>query len=380
LLVVFLLSVFGNSGPLIACNVPVFRFALERWRPDPYRAVLFHRGALSDTDQALLEKLEVQATKPIANLAVELVDLENSGAALPPQLQASNAPQLPWLSVHYPEHLRIESPAWSGPLNPDSLAALNDSPIRRELVKRLIDGETAVWLFLESGDPDKDQTAIALVEQELNKLTQELKLPELTDSPDDALLSSSPLRIAFSLLRVSRDDGAERGLAEMLLHSESDLLERSDPLVFPVFGRGRALFPLVGPGINADNIRESASFLVGPCSCQVKELNPGFDLLLAADWDDLLNQEGVVLTALPKDEQKASTKEIELVPIPAGSGSKSIEPTPVNESTSQLATKTALTSAAPSPTPLPVPSLRWTGVLGLLVIVVTSLVLLLMRR
>lgn len=356
----------------MACNVPVFRFALERWRPDPYRATLFHRGALSDADKALLDKLDPQGTNPLANLAVELVDLQNLDAALPPQLQASNSPQLPWLSVHYPEHLRIESPAWSARLSPDSLAALYDSPIRRELVKRLVDGETAVWLFLESGDPDKDRPALEFLEQELNKLAQELKLPELTDSPDDALLSNSPLRIAFSVLQVSRHDTAERGFAEMLLHSESDLLERSDPLVFPVFGRGRALFPLVGPGINADNIRESASFLVGPCSCQVKELNPGFDLLLTADWDDLLNQEGVVLSALPNDQPRTSSGEIELVPIPSGSTSKPDVEQPV------MTTETK--SAAPSSAPRPVPSIRWTGVLGLLAIVVTSLVLLLMRR
>ena len=34
-------------------------------------------------------------------------------------------------------------------------------------------------------------------------------------------------------------------------------------------------------------------FLSGACSCQVKEQNPGFDLLLSADWNAELFGEGV---------------------------------------------------------------------------------------
>ena len=40
-----------------ACNVPVFRFALERWRPDAYRLTVFHRGALTPSDRELLQTL-----------------------------------------------------------------------------------------------------------------------------------------------------------------------------------------------------------------------------------------------------------------------------------------------------------------------------------
>jgi len=104
---------------------------------------------------------------------------------------------------------------------------------------------------------------------------------------------------------------------QMLLRSEPDLIDRTDPMIFPVFGRGRALLPLIGAGITADNIHSSASFLVGACSCEVKELNPGFDLLLAADWDELLSVDGQPLPIVPT--RKEPTGEVELVPIPQGS-------------------------------------------------------------
>jgi hypothetical protein len=169
---------------------------------------------------------------------------------------------------------------------------LTDSPIRQELVRRLASGQTAVWLLLESGDAEKDVPAANLVSQELKNLEQTLELPELTASPDDSLAVQLPLEVKFSVLRVPRND-AEQALVAMLIGSEPDLAERSDPMVFPVFGRGRALLPLIGAGITAHNIHDAAEFLAGPCSCQVKEQNPGFDPLLAADWDGLCRQTAI---------------------------------------------------------------------------------------
>ena len=34
-----------------------------------------------------------------------------------------------------------------------------------------------------------------------------------------------------------------------------------------------------------DNIRETIYFLTGPCGCEIKMMNPGVDLLMAANWD-----------------------------------------------------------------------------------------------
>jgi hypothetical protein len=73
-------------------------------------------------------------------------------------------------------------------------------------------------------------------------------------------------------------------LVRMLLNTEDDLPGRSDPMVFPVFGRGRAMPALIGAGITKENIGDAARFLAGPCSCEVKRDNPGVDLLMTADW------------------------------------------------------------------------------------------------
>lgn len=309
--------VLGCIGIAQACNVPVFRFALERWRPDPYRVTVFHRGPITDAERALIGTVEEQSEKLSINLAVRTVDVDKLDEAEQELFSSLGNPQLPSLVVQYPAHLRIAAPVWSGSLGKESIARLTDSPIRNALVRRLADGQTAVWLLLESGQAERDDAAAMLVQEQLKKLEKELKLPELTDSSEDKLLAATPLQVAFSLLRVPRGD-AEQPLIQMLLHSESDLAERSDPMVFPVFGRGRALLPLVGAGVTAENIHDSAAFLVGACSCEVKEQNPGFDLLLAADWDTLLAQDGVPLLA-SQTRNTAPPGEAELIPIPSGS-------------------------------------------------------------
>lgn len=307
-----------SAGVAQACNVPVFRYALEHWRADPYRVVLFHDGPLSETEQSLVRPLEEQQDQSLANLTFRAIDVNELDAAARELFVSQQEPQLPWLVVQYPEHLRISAPVWAGPLAEKDIAGLTTSPVRQELIRRLAEGQTAVWLLLESGEAEKDNAAAARIEEELKQLELTLPLPELSASPEDQLLADVPLRVAFSLLRVPRND-AEQALVAMLLQSEPDLAERSDPMVFPVFGRGRALLPLIGAGITTENIRDSATFLVGPCSCQVKELNPGFDLLLTDAWDTLISQE---IAPQPVTATLASLpSEPELVPIPTGAPS-----------------------------------------------------------
>jgi hypothetical protein len=67
---------------------------------------------------------------------------------------------------------------------------------------------------------------------------------------------------------------------------EPDLDELADqPMVFFFYGRGRAMWPFVGKGITADNLAGETQFLAGPCSCTVRDQNPGLDQLMRWDWD-----------------------------------------------------------------------------------------------
>lgn len=291
-------------GDLLACSVPVFRYALERWQPDPYEAVVFHRGPLAKDDAAAVAWLRERATdsQAPANISVKTVDLAaNPPADMAALYESCDASQLPCLAICYPAGIAFRNAIWSGRLSRETARAAVESPLRREIAKGLLGGDSAVWVLLESGDAAKDAAAASLLTMRLEKLQQALtlQLPEPeADSPDaDAAVQSAvPLKIAFSVIRMPKGAG-EEPLRAMLLHSEADLPQyANEPMAFPIYGRGRILYSLVGKGISAENVREACTFLTGPCSCQAKMDNPGTDLLVSANWN------GAVLRALTVDK------------------------------------------------------------------------------
>jgi hypothetical protein len=56
----------------------------------------------------------------------------------------------------------------------------------------------------------------------------------------------------------------------------------------------------VGKGIRPETIDEAAQFLIGSCSCQVKEQNPGMDIAMAVDWKQLVKDQATPGQKLPE--------------------------------------------------------------------------------
>lgn len=269
-----LLILAATPAASTTCNIPVFRYALERWPAAPYDVVAFHRGPLTDEQAAALNVLRQAG----ANLELDRIDVSES---VPPKRQRVVERlklEAPCLVALYPGG---ESAAWSGPLTVEAAKALTDSPARREIAKRLLEGQSGVWLLLDSGEAAKDAAAAATLQKELTALEQSLRLPAHA-ADDPPLLSDLPVRVSFSIFRLQRGDPAEAAFVQTLMNSETGLV---GPVVFPIFGRGRALWAMAGDGVNATQISQAGLFLTGACSCEAKEFNPGVDLLFAADWE-----------------------------------------------------------------------------------------------
>jgi hypothetical protein len=259
---------------------------MERWPPDYYEAILIHRGPLTNHEVKLLEKFEQTSysSKSVSNLWIRKLDLESYNIKEVKELLKQKIPtNLPALAVWYPKERGFAPPLWVGKFNSSSILSLIESPIRRDISQRLIGGDAGVWLFVESGNSDKDNKAFRLLKGELDRAISELK--KMTLTPMD-MYWGDDLSFESSILRISRYDAKESFLLKMLLNSEMDLNNYSDePIIFPMFGRGRILYSLVGEGINQYYIQETIAFLTGPCGCQFKALNPGVDLLITANWD-----------------------------------------------------------------------------------------------
>jgi hypothetical protein len=303
----FLLILLGLSTVQLSirevhsCSVPVFRYAIERWKPDPYKAIYIYRDEISKKDQALLEQLKQAASNPDypLNLLIREVDV----AAFPKEklidlLKGPVPDTLPVIAIWYPDQMGEKAPIWIKELTPSLLEVFIQSPKRKELAEGLINGESVVWIFIPSGNTKKDERAKTLIEQELDVVVQTYsKMPYTILSGN----KRKKLSYGFPILTVSPDEPAERLFIDMLLKSESDLYEHTDePMVFPVFGRGRVLGCLFGEYITEKNIQDATAFLSGSCSCEVKALNPGVDLLIAAPWDQVVFDSFVEDSPLPE--------------------------------------------------------------------------------
>jgi hypothetical protein len=261
-----------------ACNVPAFRYALERWPADSYQIVVYHRSGPQGAAFELLQKGG-------ANSSVKDIDVTKpEGKALAEQRSIA---AYPWVEIYYPIHSQVRTPVWSGPLTLERAKRILNSPSRSRLSKMLLSGEVAVWILIKSGHPEKDRRALESLKTHLDRASATLRIPETGADINGNRIKVTDFisyPVHFGLMEIARDDPDEDLLVSALLKSEPDLGQYDEPIAFPVFGRGRALYALAGDGIQEKNIREACESMLAWCSCEIKALNPGTDLLISADW------------------------------------------------------------------------------------------------
>lgn len=301
----------------LCCSIPVFRYALEHWKPEAFTVHIVSSTPLNDSQMALLKEL-----KELGRTANIRVKVSEGSKSIPDESEAIVQPyrnrDSAWLVVEMGKKVDSASPvAWDGPFTQEAIGRLLTSPLRQKICKGLVDQDSVSWVYLESGDQVVDDAKFFKLDSELKRLESVIKLPAI-DPADLKDLPKSPeeLKIKFSAHRLSRDDPAEAAFVSMLLSHESDLREEFDkgtPMAFPVFGRGRVLYALLGDGISTGMIEEASRFLAGACQCTVKAENPGVDLLVAFDWD-----ENIQITEPKKEEESVhSVARVELPNSPS---------------------------------------------------------------
>ena len=143
-----------------ACQVPVFRYALERWAPAEYLvSIVPAESGLTDAEKKAVEVLRAapgDSANPV-NLEIQ-IEPAAAGTRGPAQI-----------ALHYPHKLRDarKEPIWQAPLTEQNVQRLLDSPVRRELRRRLLAGESAIWLLVESGARAQDDAASESLTQAL---------------------------------------------------------------------------------------------------------------------------------------------------------------------------------------------------------------------
>ena len=275
----------------MSCPIPVFRYALEYWKADDYTLEIFYQNSLNPEEEELANLISKSTSDGNIKVNLDLKKTDIKGGIHNinhSYLNDLSMDELPWMVLRYPRISGINKIIWTSPLNKRNVNLLLNSPVRKTISAKLLEDVSAVWVFLESGNKKKDRSALDRLEKNLKRLEETLVLTDPAmwwGDPQDIKAGNIP-EIKFDVISVSRHDDRENPLIEMLLNSENDLQEfESEPMVFPVYGRGIILYAIVGKGINEWNIRDAAEFITGDCSCQAKVNNPGLDLLISMDWE-----------------------------------------------------------------------------------------------
>ena len=309
----------SDSSRLIACNIPVFRYALERWNPDSTKVLIFYDGSLQNDDEALVTRFEMETTARGGMTNAEVIRVNVSGAmgererSCWNKIQNDAKAKFPYVAVQFSlSNNRVVTP-WHGPLSESSLQLLRESPSRSELAKRFLTGHSVVWLLVKSNDDAKNRIAKEMLEAELRILEKKIKLPDGIGLPGSELYSEVPLLVKFSVLELDPKDPKEKLLVNLFQGFESTQMD--EPLLVPVFGKGRALEVLPASQVDAPLIGDLTMFLCGACSCQVKERNPGFDLWMSVDWNrELFGESGEVPEPVSTLARKSSTPKTIVIP------------------------------------------------------------------
>ena len=294
------------SMPALACKLPVFRYALERWAVDRYRMVAIVADGEGDSVEEALSL--VRAIDPSGiNLEVEVIEIAKLTEAELWHVEGfESGTTTNQLQIYYPPRGGRSLICWSGELSVENVKAWVDSPLRRLLVEDLVSGTSAVWIQIDGADKGVNLQVATDLELALKEASKSIVIPEgvipraeasqyMSDHPDssmdDVLRCDVPLRVDFKLRRLSRQEAPELATLAMIDGMNEDATR---PILVPVFGRGRMLDAISVDEVDADVILAACRYMVSECSCTVKALNPGNDLLLGVDWQRRLGS-GIVM-------------------------------------------------------------------------------------
>lgn len=284
----------------VACNLPVFRFALLHWPPASFTALIVQRGALTPDLQGAATLLESRY------LDVACVDRDDMRTPVAPALAALSATipddALPRLVLLRTANSGVFERVWDGPFTPASATLLVAASDRAEVSRRLLAGDSAVWMVLQGRDAAAGQAALDLVDRAARRAEAELRLPVVDETAGiEAMLVASPvpLRLRFSVLAVAGDAPGGELLRAMLAPMLPPGVTSADTLAVPLFGRGRALCVLGGQTLTESGVLEACRTLVGTCACEAKARNPGLDLFLPVNWNAAVFGDAAVSRGLP---------------------------------------------------------------------------------
>lgn len=227
----------------LACTTRVSEWVLLNGLPNQYTLIYFHNNPVTGTVKK--QNLELIDGMKTANIQFKTV--------------VRNEASEPWYGLYYEDRLFIRYKT------PPEIKTLISSPLRERVASELMSGKLCVMVYLLTDNKEKDDNGRKILQN---------------------TISSSPFGSIISVVELSRNSKDENLFASLLLNVEDDLKDIREPMLFGVFGRFKALEPLLGKGITEENINLMISYFTAECSCLIKDDLPGTDILFDGKWEN----------------------------------------------------------------------------------------------
>lgn len=236
-----LIIIAGFLG--IACTTRVSEWILLNILPEQYLLVYFHGN---NPSSEIMKQNDIFAGNfNLANIHYNSIKKDNL--------------EKPYYALYYRNKL------FSTYNNLNELAGLTFSPLRKKVADELMEGKVCVMLYLKCDNKEKDDKGFRILQNALEK---------------------SPFKDIITVFELSRTSKEEAHFASLLLNVEDDLKDIMEPMLFGIFGKFKALEPLLAGGITEENIGYLIDYVTAECSCLIKDDLPGTDILFDGDWEN----------------------------------------------------------------------------------------------
>lgn len=227
----------------LACTTRVSEWVLLNALPEQYSLIYFHNSPMTETIKE--QNLMVAGSIKTANIQFKTVNRQDIKTS--------------YYGLYYEDRL------FSKYNNPDEFRNLITSPLREKIASELLAGKLCAMVFLKTDNKEKDEKGLKTLQN---------------------AIALSPFGKIIPVFELSRHSKEETDFASLLLNVEDDLKGIQEPMLFGVFGRFKALEPLLGKGITEENIDLMIDFLTAECSCLIKDDLPGTDILFPDKWEN----------------------------------------------------------------------------------------------
>ncbi len=227
----------------LACTTRVSEWVLLNALPNQYTLVYFQGTPVSESVKGQNQKLADGINS--ANIQFKTVN----------RLEIND----PYYGLYY------EGRLFSKFNTADDLRGLTSSPLREKVAGELMAGKLCVMLYLTTDNKEKDELGLNTLRSAIN---------------------SSPFGKIITVVELSRNSKEEHHFASLLLNIEDDLKDIHEPMLFGIFGKFKALEPLLGRGISEENVKLMIDYFTAECSCLIKDDLPGTDILFRGQWEN----------------------------------------------------------------------------------------------